>query len=316
MRHLGMTMAATLLSAALVHAQAPGAPAPQSPQAPPQAQAPQAPPQAPPVAPQAPQVPGQVPPAPPAAPPVAGAPSALDMHLMNWERSMGSVKNFHVEIAMTKKDAVFQREKKYKGVVLCMKPNYAILRLENLGDATKQDYEAYICNGKSVFQYSGVEKTITEYKIPNAAANPGAGTDNLMLDFLSGLRADDAKKRFDISVFKEDQHYVYLDIKPRFAKDAQDFVQLRMALFGPNTKVAYLPCQVLKTDPKGDTELWVFSNHQVNLPGIEPNVFEFKPVPGFKIQQAPPVQQAPPQRPGQPAPNVQGAGAVRPNAPQ
>ena len=43
---------------------------------------------------------------------------------------------------------------------------------------------------------------------------PAGATDNLMIDFLSGMRANDAKNRFDISLFKEDANYVYLDVKP------------------------------------------------------------------------------------------------------
>ena len=126
-----------------------------------------------------------VPGVPPAAPGVPPAAPNLDDHLLNWEKKMADVTNFRVEISLTRTENVFKRDKKYNGVVLCMKPNYAILRLDYAADPTKADYEAVICNGKSLYVYNGLEKSMTEHKIPNPGANAGAGADNLMLAFLS-----------------------------------------------------------------------------------------------------------------------------------
>jgi TIGR03009 family protein len=213
---------------------------------------------------------------------------------------MGDIKNFRFELGLTRKDAVFQKPKEYTGVVLGMKPNYAIVRLDYTGDPKKEDYEAFICNGKAVYAYSGLERAITEYPLPDPAKNPGGATDNLMIDFLSGMKATDAKQRFELKLYNEDQHYVYLDIKPILGKDKQEFQQLRLALYGPNTKFAYLPAQVYMVKPNGDTEMWKFTGPQTNLPGIDAKVFEYKPVPGFELRRAQPQPPAPPGRPMQP----------------
>src|SRR5262249_47115584 len=149
-------------------------------------------------------------PIPPAAPPAKAADPQLDAHLAQWEKKMTSVVNVRTEITLKRTDVVFKRDTNFKGVVLCMKPNLAILRLDNVADPTTTDYEAYICDGKSVYVYEGLKKTITEIKIPQNQA----GVDNLMLDFLAGMKAKDVKERFDINLFKTDEHYVYLDIKP------------------------------------------------------------------------------------------------------
>lgn len=303
MRPLAITLAATLSVAASVRAQQPVAPV------------------APPVVPVTPAVPAVVPVAPPVGPgagapigaggpggapgvPVAGAPAdpALDAHLAGWEKTMTNVVNFRAEINLTRTDGVFKKEKKYGGVLLCMKPNYAILRLDNLGDPTRTDYEAVICNGKSAFQYSGMEKTITEFKLPQPAPNVAGSTDNLMLDFLSGLKATEAKRRFEISVFREDGLYVYLSIKPRFPRDQQEFEVLKLALYYgpkvPQPQMVYLPRQVLMIKPNGDKEVWDLPKAPViNLPGIDANAFQFRPVPGFTLKPAP-IQQQQPMPPG------------------
>src|SRR6266702_3326538 len=60
---------------------------------------------------------------------------------------------------------IFKGEKDYTGSILCMKPNLARLRLDYATDP--RDFEAFICNGKSVYAYNGLQKTITEHKLPD-----------------------------------------------------------------------------------------------------------------------------------------------------
>jgi TIGR03009 family protein len=232
------------------------------------------------------QPPGPVPGAPPVAPPTPQADPRLDKHLLEWEKKMGGIKNFRADIEVIRTDSVFKKERKYGGggsSVLCMKPNYARLRLDNTVD--KNDYEAYICNGQYIYEYNGLLRTVTEIKL---AGNPGAPSDNLMLDFLSGMKADDVKRRFEIKLFNEDQFYVYLEIKPILGKDKLEFTQVRFALYGPNTKYAYLPAQVWMMKPNQDTELWKFTNPQTDLENIDPSkVFVYQEIPGWAFKKAP-----------------------------
>ncbi|MBY0460519.1 MAG: TIGR03009 domain-containing protein [Gemmataceae bacterium] len=249
-------------------------------------------------------VPGQ--PLPPGAqpavqPPQPKADPQLDQHLAGWEKKMAGVANMRTEIALKRTDFTTKKETNYTGVVLCLKPTLAVMRLENAGDKTKVDYEAYISDGKGFYVYNGLAKTVTKFKMPQN----GVGVDNLMLDFVSGMKAKDVKERFDISLFKSDEHYIYLDIKPLLAKDQREFKHIRMALFGPGaatSKFAYLPAQVFLLKPNGDTEEWRFGGKdgpQVDIPGVEPKLFQYVEIPGWKVQEAPEA-----------APN--GAGGARP----
>jgi TIGR03009 family protein len=241
--------------------------------------------------------------------PAAVAPpdQKLDAHLGGWEKTMGDLKNFRFDLELIRIDpaatGIFKGEHKFHGSVLCMKPNLARLRLDN--DADPRDFEAFICNGKAVYAYNGLQKTITEHKLPDPKTNPTGATDNLILDFMTGMKARDLKDRFDLKLFKEDQYYIYLDIKPKLAKDKQDFQQLRLALYGPKTDFAYLPAQVYMVKPNGETEQWKLTKPMTNIPNLDPRkVFEYENVPGFRFQQAP-DQKAPMEvRPGQPTPPV------------
>lgn len=258
MRSAGFTLTAFLIAASIVSAQPPA-------------------------------VPGQpVQPLPPAAPPAAKADDKLDAHLAEWEKKMADVTNVYTAITLKRTDVVFKKDTNLSGAVLCMKPNYASLRLDNVADQAKEktDFEHYICDSKSLFVYEGQKKTVTEIKIPQ---NQGQ-VDNLMLNFLSGMKAKDAKERFDIKLFKADEHYIYLDIKPLRPADQREFKQLKLALYGPGqatAKVAYLPAQVYMIKPNDDTELWKFSNHHLNMADVGPDKFKYIEVKGWKLQQAP-----------------------------
>lgn len=253
---------------------------------------------------QPPAVPGQ--PIPPAAKP---ADPKLDAHLDAWEKRMVDVKNIRTEITLKRTDVVFKKEREYTGVVLCMKPNFAVLRLDYAGDPTKADYEAYICDGKAVYIYSGKDKVITKVKLPQGQA----GVDNPMLDFLAGMKAKDVKERYDVTLFKTDEHYIYMDIKPLRPADQREFQHLRLALYGPGqatAKFAYLPAQVYMLKPNNDTEMWKFTNPQLDIPGVDAKAFQFVPIPKWDIREAPEPGAAPPKGPLIPA-----GGGVRPNAP-
>ncbi len=220
------------------------------------------------------------------------AESRLDAHLAAWEKVMSGLVNIHVTITLKRSDpaatGVFKSEKEYKGELLCMKPNYARMRLVYTGDRTGQDYEAFICTGREIYAYSGLDRTITEWKLPDPQ-QAGGSTDNLMIDFLAGMKAENLKRRFQLTLFNEDQYYIYLDVKPLLAKDKEEFKQLRMALYGPRTgALAYLPAQIYVVKANDTIEQWTISNHKVNIPGIDPKrVFRFEDVPGFTRRQAP-----------------------------
>jgi TIGR03009 family protein len=257
----------------------------------------------------------QPPAAPGGLPPVPGAPAdaKLQTHLDGWEKTMSALTNFRFVLSLKRTNPTFpDAPKMYSGVVLCMKPNYAILRLNYDADKTGNEYEAFVCNGKAVYEYNGLAKTITEWKLPDPKASPAGATDNLMLDFLSGMKAKDAKERFDISLYKEDEkgNYIYLDVKPKLAKDKAEFQQMRMALYGPSTKWTYLPAQVYLVKPGGDTEQWSFKEPQTNIPNLAAKDFAFQKVDGFRFQEGKPPAPAG-ARPGMPM--LPAGGAVRPN---
>ena len=244
---------------------------------------------------------------PPAAPGLPPVDPGLDAHLVAWEKVMGKATNFSAKFEQTKVEATFKKERKYTGSILCMKPNdpklslFARMNLANVKD--KNDFEAYICNGKSLFHYDWAGKTVTE--IPLAQGNG----DSLMLEFMSGMKAAAVKQRFHLTQFNPaDKNYVYFDIKPKLQNDQQEFAHIRLAVFGPNVPppfIPYLPAQIFRVMPNDDTESWKFSEQAVDVKGIGPEVFQYKAPEekGWQFKKAPLAPMGP---------TVPAKGAVRP----
>lgn len=235
--------------------------------------------------------------------PAAGAPVQLDAaligHLQAWEAVMKGTTNFYTQCTMTKRNLITKKESQYAGVIMCVKPNLARMRIdEKPPQGQKPDpnsYLAYICTGLAVYEYDAAQKQVTEYALPNG----GVG-DNLLLTFMSGaMKANDIIQRFDMKLTKEDQNYVYLDIFPREVRDKAEFEKLTLVLFGRNVPtMAYLPAMVVMRKNNGqEEEVWEFSQPRANVEGVKLEHFRYvPPEKDWKVQRA----QAPAAPPAQP----------------
>jgi TIGR03009 family protein len=214
------------------------------------------------------------------------APAAPDpkvvAHFKAWETKMAGLQNLYTTCEVTREEAILRKKKQFTGSVVVMKPNLARMRIEAANDP--KDYEAYLCDGKSIYVYDGSKKVVTQHVIPAGAV--GGGGDNLLMDFMSGkLTADDAFRRFDIKLLtpaKPDPNYIFFEIKPRFPRDKQDFETLKLVLFSPELPkelqyLAYLPRMIVTASTNNERiETWSFTNPQPDVQGYTKE--HFKPV--------------------------------------
>lgn len=245
-----------------------------------------------------------------AQPPAPTVDPKLAAHLAAWEKQREGFTNVYASLEVTKTESVFKRERHYLGSVLHMRPDFTRLRLDNVADPTKADYEAYICNGKVTYEYNGLLRTITEYKTQDTAVDLADPLSRLKL-FLSGrlfmemphkwmpisillqISTKEYLDRYWITIYKEDDYYIYLDIKPRDAADRQEFQQIRFVLTGPKVKaphVPYSPAQVYILKPNGDTENWRFKDTRWNAPGVTDKAFQLVEIEGWQKKAIPPLK--------------------------
>lgn len=228
----------------------------------------------------------------PAVQPTLPVDPKIKAHLDAWESRMKESTNFYSECRVVRKNLLHKTEKNLKGQVACLKPNMAYMRIDEVPPPNvlknPNAYEAYICNGKAVYEYDASAKTVNEYPLP---ANGVSG--NLLLDFLSGaMTAKAALERFEIKEAKPDPNYVFLELRPKLAEDKVDFEVMTVVLFGPNVPkdyVPYLPCVVVIRKANGQhEETWHFDLPKVNVAGLGANFFAVQFPPGWKhVKQQP-----------------------------
>ena len=150
----------------------------------------------------------------------------LDEYLQRWEQEMQKIQGLEATLERTEKDKTFQTEKKFVGYARYLKdgtgPNARNLAMLEMKEPGKQDiYEKFICTGTFLYQFSPTTKEIRALRLP--PPKPGQVGDDNFLTFLFGMKAEQAKLRYDLKVTKEDQYYIFLDVVPRSPQDQADF---------------------------------------------------------------------------------------------
>ena len=108
-----------------------------------------------------------------------------------------------------------------------------------------------------------------------------------------GMKAEEAQRRYALTLAKEDTYYVYVDITPRFAADRAEFQRARLVLNKDN----YLPRQLWFEHVNGNEVTWDIPRIQANGAGIDRRTFDAPRAPaGWRLVMVPPTG------PGGPAP--------------
>jgi TIGR03009 family protein len=196
----------------------------------------------------------QAPPTAPATPPAAAAPAApapnaarLDALLQKWEQEMKNVQVLAADLNRTTLDKVRGDASTYSGSAKYMKPNLASLQMQKKDNADA--FEKYLCSGQFLYEYAAATKQIRIHEMPQPKNNV---SDDNFLSFLFGMKAEEAKKRYDLRLVKEDQWYIYIEVMPRDQADKVDFQKARLILNSSN----FLPRQVWFEQPNGNEITW------------------------------------------------------------
>jgi TIGR03009 family protein len=182
----------------------------------------------------------------PAAP--AANPNRLDLLLLSWERQMTGIQTIVAQCTRISTDKTFQVTDIYEGTAKYMKPNLAMLEMQKKGKP--QVFEKYICTGSFLYEYVPPDKVIRVHELP--PPKPGQVADDNFLSFLFGMKAEEARRRYELLLVKEDQWYMYIEILPRFPADKADFSKARLVL-NQNT---FLPRELWFEQPNGNEVKW------------------------------------------------------------
>ncbi|MFL5244740.1 MAG: TIGR03009 domain-containing protein [Gemmataceae bacterium] len=179
--------------------------------------------------------------------------SKLDGYLGNWENVTKGLRTLDITVNRKRKSAGLGDLDVYTGSIKFMKfedkNNPVVLAAMDLqkkgGRAT--DFEKIVFTGAYLYVFQPREKLILYYDAGPAKA--GKANDDTFMPFLSGMKAADAKKRYDIKLTKVDADYIYLEIYPRLARDKTDFIRAQIVINRSN----FLPARVWYVEANHDT---------------------------------------------------------------
>jgi TIGR03009 family protein len=210
----------------------------------------------------------------------------LDSILASWEASMSSVRSASAQVTHTLVNKVLKDQEVFEGTAQFMKPNLAILDLKMKG--RPQDVEHVVCTGTFAYQFNPGTQVIKVYELKTGLS----GQDNF-LPFLQGMKAQDVKARYDLTLIKEDKNYTYLKILPRLPEDKADFREARLVLWSQN----YLPRELRFLDVNGNENIWDIPKIQANDPQVTRNTFTAPKLPtGWKWEKQQVMQNTAPPR--------------------
>src|SRR5204862_350029 len=130
-------------------------------------------------------------------------------------------------------DKAFDTKRRSSGYAQYMKAGTGtsvlnLAHLEMKPDGKKEVTEKFISTGSYLYVFAPAQKEIRAYEIPRP--KPGQVADDNFLSFLFGMKAADAKKRYDLKLEREDKWYIYINVVPKGAADKADFTKARIVL--------------------------------------------------------------------------------------
>ncbi len=199
-------------------------------------------------------------PAPPAAVPLDPARNKVDEILINWEKAMTGVHSLLAFCDRTAVDKVYQNIEVYEGMAKFVKstqPGQASRASLEMKKKGRPDiFEKYIYTGDTLYEYAPQSKIIRIHELP--PPKPGQLADDNFLSFLFGMKAVEAKKRYNLSYVpppaNHEAWYRYVKILPIETADKADFTEARLIL----TAKDFMPRQLWFRQPNGNEVTWDF----------------------------------------------------------
>jgi TIGR03009 family protein len=248
-----------------------------------------------------------------AAPPNAGPPqpppppfiltpaeqAQVDRLLLFWEKSSKNIKTFRCKFTRWEYDPVFGPPDKPtyidEGELRYAAPDKGLYSVEG------PRAEKWICDGKSIFEYDFRKKQVIEHRLPPELQ--GKAIVNGPVPFLFGAKAEQLNRRYWMRIITPPgtQGQVWLEARPRFREDAQNFKYVELILTVREESVQPSAVQIYHPNGKNHTS-YLLEAPVVNKPDLR-GVFEDPfharvPIGWQKLVEDAPQGPNPAQRPG------------------
>jgi TIGR03009 family protein len=206
----------------------------------------------------------------------------LDWVLVRWEKSMSEISSFEADCERTSEDKVWRKKTIFIGKAKYLKTPAANLASLELKMKNQPDiFEKYICTGTFLYMYDLERKQIRAKDLPKPP--PGQVAENNFLAFLFGMKAAQAKFRYNLKYVPpppNDKYYYFIEIAPKNVADKADFSRARLVVLRSN----FMPRQLWFEEPNGNETTWDFP--RISAPA-NLSILEFReptPPPGWELR--------------------------------
>ena len=221
------------------------------------------------------------------APPAAPANSErLDLVLGYWEQVMTRVQALEAECKRSTVSKRYGNIDQYEGTARFLKsptpgqPSRASLEMRKKDNPAV--IEKLVLTGSALYEYAPSTKEVRVHDLPTPKA--GENLDHNLMALLFGMKVEEAKKRYEITLKGEDANYFYLEIIPRLDRDRADFAKARLSL----VRTTYLPAQLWFQQANQDEVQWDLPRVNKNANHLRPADFDRpNPPPGWKLTRVP-----------------------------
>ncbi|HEV8061692.1 MAG TPA: hypothetical protein VGP68_17580, partial [Gemmataceae bacterium] len=132
----------------------------------------------------------------------------LDAILAQWEAKMTGIKSLRAQLERQDEDKSFGSKELFVGTAHFQSPNLARLDLKRSDNPSI--FECIVCTGQFTFQFVPAQKQVRVYDM--GPAKKGQIAEDNFLSFLIGMKAADAKRRYELKLVKEDVNYLYIEV--------------------------------------------------------------------------------------------------------
>jgi outer membrane lipoprotein-sorting protein len=194
-------------------------------------------------------------------------PMRMEQLLKLWEHNLARVKTLDSKLRRIDRGPGGMQEE-FEGRVLFRSPDLALVDSAKVVDNGQRPAivprERIVCTGREVWVYQQAVKQIT--------IEPQ--------NFLMPLRADELKRRYEITLVSEDQDSLSVKVVPRLPLGQQN---LSYAIIQLDRRLHLIPTRILLTAPDGkSTQEFSFSEIKVNVP-ISSENFTVRTLPGWVV---------------------------------
>ncbi len=228
---------------------------------------------------------GQPPPPPTGAgtpPPAPVEDPRLNQVLAQWEKDSAGLQLMAAKFVCKRQVPALQPVQ-FDGIAKFMRPEMAMLHLKDTRDPERR-FEKFIFTGSAIYDFKPAEQTLYVHQLAKKAGQPGQGLDEGPMPFLFGMKADTAKKRYQLKVTKQDDWWTYIDVVPNFPNDQKEFHYARIVI----DRRTGLPGQIYWVEPNKTEITWdikqLLRNREAEGEVTRRDFEEPKPPQGWKVQ--------------------------------